>query len=157
MSESSGGPLRPDPELPLWEVVQTYHLAARRFTDVFAAVGLGATQFGVLSLLAETDHDPDPGPSQADLARATLLRPQSVGELVTGLLERGLVVREGPGGRGRRARLRITAAGRDALAAAVPGVNAANAGAALGLDPDEVTTLVALLRRVRVRLEEPAP
>jgi DNA-binding MarR family transcriptional regulator len=145
------------PELPLWELVRTYHPAARRFGEVFAAAGLGPTQFGVLVSLAETDVDPDPGPSQADLARQVLVRPQSMGELVTGLLDRGLVSREGAGGRGRRARLRITAAGRDALAGAVPGVNAVNDPAALGLDPDEVTMLVGLLRRVRARLEEPAP
>lgn len=141
-------------ELPLWEVVQTHHLAARRFSEVFAAAGLGPTQFGVLVVLAEADADPDPGPSQADLARQTLVRPQSVGELIATLLERDLVRRDGPGGRGRRARLRITDAGRTALAVAVPGVNAINAGSALGLSDVEVTTLAGLLRRVRATLGE---
>lgn len=156
-AEPGAGSVELAAELPLWELVQTYHPAARRFGEVFAAAGLGPTQFGVLVALADTDADPDPGPSQADLARHVLVRPQSMGELVGGLLERGLIIREGPGGRGRRARLRITTAGRAALAQAVPGVEVANAPAALGLTATEVGTLVDLLRRVRASLEAPTP
>ena len=150
-------PDRPEgPDLPLWEVVRTYHPVARGFGEVFSAVGLTPAQFGVLAVLR--DEDPaGPGPTQAELARQVLVRPQSVGELLTGLVERGLVVRDGPGGRGRPAPLRLTDDGRGLVERAYPAVVAFNAPASLGLTAEESLTLTRLLRRVRAALDEPPP
>ncbi len=139
-----------DEVLPAWTLVQAYHLVARGFAAVFAEVGLTPVQFGVLAVLADT-----PGPTQAELARQVLVRPQSVGELVAVLVERGLVAREGPGGRGRRSPLVLTDAGREVLEAAWPGVAAFNAPAALGLTPAEHATLDGLLHRVMDALGRP--
>jgi DNA-binding MarR family transcriptional regulator len=105
---------------------------------VFAEVGLTPTQFGVLVQLE--DREPR---TQADLARGVLLRPQSMGELVESLLARGLVGRDGPGGRGRRVGIRLTEGGRALLAAAWPRVRPFNA-------------LDELLHRVRHALGGPA-
>ncbi|MEU4537779.1 MarR family winged helix-turn-helix transcriptional regulator [Streptosporangium sp. NPDC023825] len=136
-----------EPDLPLWELIQTSYLVARGFTEVFGAVGLTPVQFGVLASLADGDDL-----SQAELARTIMVRPQSLGEVATSLIERGLVERDGPGGRGRRAALRITAAGRTLLERALPGVEAFNAPETIGLSGEDAAELVRMLRTVRAAL-----
>lgn len=133
--------------VPLWDLVQTAHLAARRFSEVFAEAGLSPAQFGVLASLADGD-----GLSQADLARAVLVRPQSMNRLVADMVERGLVLRTGPGGRGRRTGLALTPTGTRALEQARPAAYAINVPEALGLTPAEATELVRLLAVVRHQL-----
>ncbi|MEJ2890842.1 MarR family winged helix-turn-helix transcriptional regulator [Actinomycetospora aeridis] len=140
------------PDLPLWEIVQTYHPVARGFHALFAEAGLTPNQFGVLAVLRD-EEGTGRGSTQAELARQVLLRPQSMGELISALVTRGLVEREGPGGRGRATGLRLTAAGRASLAEAEPRVEAFNAPEALGLTAEESATLSALLRRVRDALD----
>ncbi len=134
-------------DLPLWELIQTSHVVARRFTEVFAAAGLTPTQFGVLAALAD-----DPDLSQADLARIVLVRPQTMHHLITTLLERGLVHRPGPGGRGRRTRVELTDTGHHALRTALPTVHALNAPITIGLDREAAATLTCYLRTVREAL-----
>ncbi|MFP5022995.1 MarR family winged helix-turn-helix transcriptional regulator [Pseudonocardia phyllosphaerae] len=141
-----------EPDVPLWELVQTAHVVTRGFHRVFARAGLTATGFGVLAELEHREQGGGPPPSQAELARITLLRPQSVGELVTDLVGRGLVRRDGPGGRGRRAGLELTADGRATLERAWPLVRAFNAPASMGLQADRATELVTMLRTVREHL-----
>ncbi|RZT84737.1 DNA-binding MarR family transcriptional regulator [Pseudonocardia sediminis] len=149
----------PDDDLPLWELIQTSHVVARGFHRVFAEAGLSATQFGVLAELEDREATGGPAPSQAELARVTLLRPQSVGELVVSLVERGLVRRDGPAGRGRRAGLELTDDGRAALHRAFPLVRAFNEPAAMGLDAGDARELTRMMRRVRETLDaaETAP
>lgn len=133
-----------EPDLPLWELIQTSYVVARGFGEVFGTVGLTPIQFGVLASLADGDDL-----SQAELARAVMVRPQSLGEVAMTLIERGLVERDGPGGRGRRAGLRITAAGRTVLDRVLPGVEAFNAPDAIGLSGTESAELIRMLRTVR--------
>ena len=133
--------------LPVWELVRTAHLAGLRFGELFAAMDLTPTQFGLLRALAV-----DEGLTQAELARVILVRPQSIGALVTSLRERGLVVRHGPGGRGRRAGLALTDAGREILERAWPPVREFNTPAALGLTPAQAAMLEELLERIRTAL-----
>jgi DNA-binding MarR family transcriptional regulator len=142
-----------DEDLPLWELVQTFHVVARGFQRVFAEAGLTPTQFGVLAELADRERTGAAPPSQAELARIVMLRPQSVGELVAALVGRGLVVREGPAGRGRRTGLSLTADGRAAVERALPLVRAFNAPDAIGVSAQEATALVGMLRRIRTTLE----
>lgn len=132
-----------------WTLVQASHVVARGFAAVFAQVGLTPTQFGVLAYLAD-----EPALTQAELARRVLVRPQSLGELLVPLLERGLVRRDRPGGRGRRSGIALTDAGREVMAAALPGVQEFNAS--LGLDPTQLGTLDDLLHTILRSLGERA-
>lgn len=142
-----------DEDFPLWELIQTSHVVARGFHRVFAEAGLSATQFGVLAELDDRESTGAPAPSQAELARVVMLRPQSVGELVGSMLERGLVRRDGPAGRGRRTGLELTDVGRDAVHRAYPLVRAYNEPAAIGLDEDRARELTRILRTVRDTLD----
>lgn len=148
MNQSPGS----GPTVPLWDLVQTAHLAERRFTEVFAAAGLSPAQYGVLASLADGDDL-----SQADLARAVLVRPQSMGRLITDMIAAGLVVRDGPGGRGRRANLHLTPAGEKAFAQARPAAYAINTPEALGLEPEQVDVLSDLLATIREHINGPHP
>lgn len=133
-----------EPVLPLWTLVQTAHVVAGRFRALFAEAGLTPAQFGVLASLVDGDDV-----TQADLARITLVRPQSMGRLVNAMVDQGLIVRDGPGGRGRRAGLSLTPAGRRAVEAARPRVYAINRPEAIGLDEASVTALVAYLDAIK--------
>lgn len=133
----------------MWELMQTAHVMGRRFTELMSAVGLTPTQFAVLMHLQERD-----GATQAELARAVLVSPQSIGVLLAPLLERGLVVRDGPGGRGRRTGLSLTDAGRQAFRRARGPVEAFNSPAALGLTPAQAAMLSEILGHVRTSVTD---
>lgn len=129
--------------------MQTAHVVGLRFVEMFAAVDLTPTQFAILMHL-----DDDEGLTQAQLARRVLVRPQSMGALVTTLLTQGLVVRDGPGGRGRRSGVSLTDAGREALQRAWPAVRALNTPDALGLTPAQAAMLDESLIHVRTALNK---
>ena len=133
----------------MWELMQTAHVVGRRFTELMSAVGLTPTQFAVLMHLQDRD-----AATQAELARVVLVSPQSIGVLLSPLLERGLVVRDGPGGRGRRAGLSLTEPGRQALHRAWTPVRDFNSPAALGLTPAQAAILREILGRVRATLAD---
>lgn len=134
---------------PLWELVQTAHLASLAFSDVFAELGITAAQYGVLASLADGDDL-----SQADLARAVLVTPQSMGRLVASMVSQDLVARDGPGGHGRRTGLALTERGRQVFTRARPAAYALNDPNKLGLDADELDVLVCHLRVLRDRLSD---
>jgi DNA-binding MarR family transcriptional regulator len=123
-----------------WRLVRTGREVERALTDSIAEHDLTTTQFGVLSLLA-TGADF----TQSDLARAVLVRPQSVGPLITSLTQRGLITRRGPGGRGRRVHFDLTPVGHHLIEHAWPRVTALHSPARLGLDEDDARTLDRLL------------
>ena len=135
-----------------WRVVRTGREVERALTDTIAGHDLTTTQFGVLSLLA-TGADF----TQSDLARAVLVRPQSVSPLITSLTERGLITRRGPGGRGRRAYFDLTPAGRHFIEHAWPRVTTRHSPGRLGLDDDAARTLDRLLDTVEAETIEPGP
>lgn len=136
-------------DLPAWTLVQTAHLAGRRFHEVFASQGLTAHQFGVLVQLSW-----EPGLSQAALARGVLVTPQSIGEILTQMETEGLISRTPPSRRGAAISVEITAHGRARLGATYPLVGAVNAPSALGLTATEAQTLNELLHRVRDHLDD---
>ncbi len=84
----------------------------RRFATALAPLDLTASQFSALAVL-----DRSPGITAAELARAILLRPQSVGPLLDRLEHRGLVSRGSRRGRGMAAPVTLTAAGHASLEA----------------------------------------
>lgn len=136
-------------DLPAWTLVQTAHLAGRRFHEVFASHGLTAHQFGVLVQLSR-----EPGLSQAALARGVLVTPQSIGEIVSQMEDAGLITRTPPAQRGGAISVRITPHGSATLAATYPLVGAINAPSALGLTETEARTLNRLLHRVHDHLDD---
>lgn len=138
-------------DLPAWTLVQTYHRVARRFTEAFAEAGLTAHQFGVLVQLSI-----QPGASQAALARAVLVTPQSMGPLLQQMIEVGLARRAAPAVRGTAATVELTDHGRRVLRDTFPSVGAINEPAALGLTRPEAVELNRLLHRVLEHLDESA-
>lgn len=117
--------------------------------DLLAAVDLTPTQFAVLMHLEQGQ-----GLSQAELARRILVRPQSMAPLVSSLIERGYIVRDGPGGRGRRAGIALTDAGREAMEHAWPAVRALNTSDAMGITPAQAAMLDEILDRIRHAIEK---
>ena len=134
-----------------WRLVRTGREVERALTDTIAEHDLTTTQFGVLSLLATGANF-----TQSDLARAVLVRPQSVGPLITSLTERGLIARRGPGGRGRRAHFDLTPTGQHLIEHAWPRVTALHSPAQLGLDEDDARTLDRLLHTFEIAATKPA-
>lgn len=139
----------PDEDLVLWELVQTAHLAARKFRDLFATVGLTPTQFGVLACLADGDDF-----NKAELARALMVRPQSMDPLIEALLAQDMVERDGPPRRGRAAGISITPTGLKRLKLVRPQVSAINAPELIGVNANEIPLLAAQLRAIRDRLSQ---
>jgi DNA-binding MarR family transcriptional regulator len=136
-----------------WTVIRAARELARRLATELDPLDLTPVEFGVLVQLAAAD-----GLSQADLARAVGVRPQSVTPLVTGLGERGLLDRGTERGRGRLSRIRLTPAGRALLARVYPVVRASNRW--FGDDADTsalVTTLRPLLGDASDPVDAPVP
>ena len=140
-----------DPETVTgWTLVRAYQVVARRFYEVLGSVGLTPMQFGVL-----LDLSTRPGASQADLARRNLVTPQSIGELLVSLEQRGLVHRAAARP-GTAHAVTLTDDGRRALARAVPAVRDLNAPGALGLTAEQAETLNTLLHTLRRALSDPS-
>jgi len=98
----------------------------------------------------------DDGLTKAQLARHVLVGPQSMGTLIDSLVARGLVVRDGPGGRGRRAGIALTDAGRETRQRARPAVRAFNTPAALGLTRAQAAMLGETFDHVRAAVGKTA-
>lgn len=105
-----------------WTVIRAGRELARRLATELAPMELTPVEFGVLVQLATAEEL-----SQAELARAVGVRPQSMTALVGALGARGLLVRGAEPGRGRLSRLTLTPAGRELLSRAFPVVLASNA------------------------------
>lgn len=118
------------------------------FSATLAPFALPPQQFSVLMHLVER-----PGISQADLARVVLATPQSVGELVRVMVERGLVERTPPSGRGLPFAVYASPRGRALLDEVTPAVLAAFSATALGLDADRYEQLNVDLHTLMSSLE----
>jgi DNA-binding MarR family transcriptional regulator len=93
-----------------YQVVRVGEAAERAFTRLMASLGLQVRQFGILVHVAQEDGLP-----QAALARRLGVTAQSVGPHVEVLVERGLLQRDRPAGRGHPAAVHLTDAGRALL------------------------------------------
>lgn len=129
--------------LVTWTLIRAAHHVERTLTELFAGFDLSPTQFGVLAHVATGEQL-----TQADLARAVLVRPQSMAEVISGLVERGLLVRTGHRGRGRRNPIALSGRGADLLARVWPAVEAANDLGSVGLTPAQTVELNARLHAV---------
>lgn len=137
-----------DPDdLTALTVVRAATVLGRVFSTTLAPFDLPPHHFSVLLHLVER-----PGISQADLARVVLATPQSVGELVRVMEDKGLLERTPPAGRGRPSALYASPAGRALLDEVTPHVLAAFAPEALGLDAAAYERLNADLHGVMATL-----
>lgn len=126
-----------------WSVVRVSRFLGQRFAERLAASGLNPVHFGVLAYLAI-----EPEMTQADLARAVLVRPQSVASLVDGLETKGLLRRAGGRARGRRNPVQLTDDGRRALSEVWDVALATNDLTEAGLEPSEAEELNRLLLKI---------
>lgn len=129
-----------------WTVIRAARELARRLGSALEPLALTPVEFGVLVQLAASERL-----TQAELARAVGVRPQSITALVTALGDRGLLDRGGERGRGRPSRITLTPEGRELLSRAYPVVRASNAW--FGDDADHLT---AILRPVVREATDPA-
>lgn len=99
--------------LTSWTLIRAAHHVERELTALFAEFGLSPSQFGVLAYLAAGEPL-----TQADLARLVLVRPQSIADVIEGMVQRDLLVRTGQRGRGRRNPVTLSVHGSHVLEAA---------------------------------------
>lgn len=92
-------------------------LAVEAFVQEVGADGLRPRQFALLYLIAMNE-----GLSQAELVRASGIDRSTVAEMLGRLVERGLLSRTRAGDDGRANAVTLTADGRSALMATLPGV-----------------------------------
>jgi DNA-binding MarR family transcriptional regulator len=104
------------------------HVLALRIDEALRPLELNLGLWAVLREVAA-----QPGASASELARASFQTPQTLSGLLRRLQERGLVERST--GRGRIVENRLTAAGREALAAATHRVEEVVAAALTAFSP----------------------
>lgn len=123
-----------------WNLVRAARLAARRLDERLAEHDLNPVTFGVLAHLAITSPM-----TQADLARAVLIRPQSIATVLDGLEDRGLTSRADRRARGRRNPVLLTETGRTTLDKVWDTVIATNDLSDDGFGPNQAMELNRLL------------
>ena len=89
---------------------QAAHAQRKRMDRILAPLGLTHPQFLVLTMIRAY-----PGCSNAELARLTMLTPQTVHALVAALLQREWVARQAPPAHGRVRPLELSATGEQRL------------------------------------------
>ena len=112
----------------------------RRLTAALEPAGLTLPAYTALSVLGAND-----GLSNAQLARRSLVTPQSMSEVLALLVELGYVRRRTEPGNGRVMRTELTAAGRRALDRCDRAVDAFERELSSGLSDGEVADLRAAL------------
>jgi DNA-binding MarR family transcriptional regulator len=130
-------------EILTWNLVRAARLTARRMSERLVEFDLNPVTFGVLAQLSVASPM-----TQADLARAVLIRPQSIATLLEGLEQRDLIRREGDRTRGRRNPVVLTDAGHALLDRAWDIVIETNDLSGDGFDPEETIELNRLLRKL---------
>lgn len=119
----------------------------RRLQQIVASHALAVPEYSTLAVLHTT-----PGLSNAELARRSLVTPQSMNEVVARLVERGLVERRRHPDHGRILLTEVTTAGRDAIGAAMAEVAAFEEGLVDGIPAEELSRTKDVLATVLARL-----
>lgn len=136
-----------------WNLVRVARFVGNRMAVRLADHGLNPVHLGVLAFLAVA-----PEMTTADIARAVLVRPQSMSPVLDGLEQRGLIRRTGARGRGRRNPVQITDAGQQALGSVWELARATNDLGDAGLTTEESRQLNRLLLKVlRATSDTPQP
>jgi DNA-binding MarR family transcriptional regulator len=123
-------------------------LLRRRLGDALAPHGLTLAEYTALSVLRSR-----PGLSNAQLARRTLITPQSMNEVLAHLVGLGLVSRRPDPDHARVLRTELTAAGKRTLAAANRTVAAIEREMLSGLTEAQATKFAAALASCIEQLE----
>ena len=131
-----------------WNVVRVARFVGNRLSERLVDLGLNPIQFGVLAFLEKEGEL-----TTAEIARAVLLRPQSVAPLLDGLEARDLIHRVGDRGKGRRNPVRMTATGREVLEQAWVIALGANDLGDAALSADESHELNRLLLKIALATE----
>jgi DNA-binding MarR family transcriptional regulator len=121
----------------------------RRISVALEPIGLPLPAYTTLSVLRAED-----GLSNAQLARRSLVTPQSMNEVLGLLVERGYVRRRAEPGHGRILRTELTRAGSRALERCDRAVDDVEHQMLAGLDADEEAFLRAMLIRCGRALEQ---
>ena len=125
-------------------LVSQVHHPLRNLSDAqLKPLAVTSIQFTVLSVVAHRD-----GLSSAELSRRFYVTPQSMGQLLTTLEERGLLERKEDSGNRRILRITLTPAGRDVVEQGARLIARLEEAAFSSLGPKEIKTLRALLRTV---------
>lgn len=122
---------------------QAAHAQRKRMDRILAPLGLTHPQFLVLTMIRAY-----PGCSNAELARLTMLTPQTVHAIVAALLQREWVARQAPPAHGRVRPLALSASGEQRLDRARRAALTVERSAQHSLSAEELTTV----RRWLVRL-----
>jgi DNA-binding MarR family transcriptional regulator len=124
-------------------------LLRRRLGAAVEPSGLTLPAYTALSVLRAQD-----GLSNAQLARRSLVTPQSMSEVLALLVEQGYVRRRAEPGHGRVIRSELTASGKRALARCDRAVDAVERAMFGDLDSDDIDTLRDVLLRCARALED---
>lgn len=125
-------------------LISQVHHPLRNFSDaLLRRYGVTGLQFTVLSVVAHRE-----GLSSADLSRRFYVTPQSMGQLLTTLEERGLLERREDSNNRRILRITLTPAGREVVEAGTRDMAKLEEDAFRSLSPKELKTLRSLLRTV---------
>ena len=120
----------------------------RRLAAAVEPAGLTLPAYTALSVLRAQN-----GLSNAQLARRSLITPQSTSEVLSRLVEQGYVRRRAEPGHGRIIRLELTAAGGRALERCDRAVDEVERGMLADLDAGEVASLHSAVDRCGRALE----
>jgi len=125
-------------------LVSQVHHPLRNFSDaLLKPYGVTGIQFTVLSVVAHREKL-----SSADLSRRFYVTPQSMGQLLSTLEERGLLERKEDANNRRILRITLTPAGREVVEAGTRELNRFEQEAFSSLSPKELKTFRGLLRTV---------
>lgn len=129
-------------------LIRVAQAMGRVFTATLDPHELAPHHFSVLLHLVQ-----QPGLSQAALARQVLATPQSVGELLRSMEERGMIERTPPAGPGLPIAVYASSKGRALLDEVTPHVLAAFSPDALGLDNPATVHMNDLLHSILSQLK----
>jgi DNA-binding MarR family transcriptional regulator len=135
--------------LNLW---RTYDRLRAYEDELFGRHGLTAQQYNALRLLRAAHPGQVP---TLTLAARLVSRAPDITRLLDKLADRGLIARERPAANRRTVMVGITEAGLNLLDELAPAVRDCHAGQLGHLQPQEMATLVDLLRRARGPHEPP--
>lgn len=143
----------PDPDVTLLYLIKQVELAVKQgLDDVVAAADLTTLQYTALTVLER-----HPGITSADLARNSFVRAQSMAEMVTYLVGRGVVARERDETNRKQYLLSLTPEGQQVLDGLYGAVADLEARMLEGFDTGQTEILRTYLVRCRHSLSGHAP